>query len=100
LYRAARFGEDYAGVAPLSELNTPGDERAPSADADELALGFVRRGADGSASFLRARAVELFRTPPRPITWIEWLALAALLALALVALLVRRFPELDLLYKC
>ncbi|MEO6710017.1 MAG: hypothetical protein ABI054_08165, partial [Planctomycetota bacterium] len=100
LYRAARFGAAYAAPHALTQLNSAEDERSPLAASDQLALSFVRSEAGANPILLSAPAIELFRSPPRAITWMEWLALAGLLALAALALLVQRFPELDRIYKC
>jgi len=99
LLRAAHWRGTFSSLHALTSLNSADDERAPMVADSDLGLGFVRARADGG-EFLVAPAVEVFLTPRRPIHWMEWLALAGLLALAALALLVRRFPELDLLYKC
>ncbi|HTF87145.1 MAG TPA: hypothetical protein VK843_01965 [Planctomycetota bacterium] len=100
LYRAARFGAAFASPHALTQLNSAEDERSPLATSDQLALSFLRSEAGENPILLSAPAIELFRSPPRAITWMEWLALAGLLALAALALLVQRFPELDRIYKC
>ncbi|HUR29399.1 MAG TPA: hypothetical protein VM509_14515, partial [Planctomycetota bacterium] len=100
LYRAARFGERYGAPEPLDRLNSIQDERAPLAASDDLGLRFLRLEDGAHPAFFASPAVELFRTPRRPVDWMEWAALAGLLALALLALLVQRFPELDRIYKC
>ncbi len=100
LYRAARFDGHFGPIEALTPLNSADDERAPLAEMDDLALAFVRAPAEGDAHVLRSPAIELFRARGRPIHWTEWLALIGLCVLALLALLVRRFPELDLIYKC
>ncbi len=100
LYRAARFGEQYAAPGALLPLNSPQDERAPIATHDGLALSFVRSEAGAHPLLLTSPALELFRSPRRAISWMEWLALAGLLALAVLGMLVGRFPELERIYKC
>ena len=48
----------------------------------------------------RARSVELFRVPGRPIGWLDLSILALLLLVALLAWLARRWQQLEVLYKC
>jgi hypothetical protein len=100
LFRAARFEGRFQGALALGALNTADDERAPCLDPDPLALCFARRRDAEPGALLRAPAVELFLGPRTPIGWMEWLALAGLLLLALLALLTRRFPELENFTKC
>lgn len=100
LYRAGRFDSQFGAPESLAPLNSDADERAPFTWTDELALGFSRSGGEAEPLLLRSPAIELFRAPAESLGWIEWLTLASLLALALLSLLVRRHPDLDLLYKC
>ncbi|RMH01695.1 MAG: hypothetical protein D6702_10715 [Planctomycetota bacterium] len=82
---------------PLPGLNGPGDERGPAPSADGFSLVF-RRG--DPADLFRARSLELFPVPGRPVGWLDLAVLAGLLLLALLAWLAKRWETMDLIYKC
>ena len=102
LYRSARDLENTEGWMPPEELagiNTDRSERAPLPARDGFHLTFAVEDAQGWALW-RARSIELFRTPGRPVGWLELLILAALLLLALLARLSKEWAGLEVLYKC
>ena len=104
LYRSALGSAGWVPPVPLLGLNGAGAERGPlpAADGFELLLAIEDDPAlaAGEAHLARARSLELFRVPGRPVGWRELLVLAALLALALLAWLAKRWEELEVLYKC
>lgn len=85
---------------PLDSLNSAGSERGPCPTADGFTLYFTREVAGDAADVLRARTLELYRLPARPVSWSELSVVAALLALALMAFLAGRWPALETIYKC
>lgn len=101
-----RSGLDRGQQLPPSrveELSTSQDERGPAPSADGFVLAFARPGMSGVAGdtdLVRARSIELFQLPGRPVGWIELLVLLGLLAVALLAWLARRWEALELIYKC
>jgi len=100
LYRSSASEEGWTAPVPLAGLNTEASERAPAPAFDDFSLYFARDPGSGAFDLLRARSIELFRLPGRPVGWLELMLLAALLALALLAWLAKRWPKLDTLYKC
>jgi len=100
LYRSSTTDEGWSRPVPLAGLNTEGSERGPAPAFDDFSLYFARTTGDGASDILRARSIELYRLPGRPVGWLELLLLAALLLLALLAWLAKRWPKLDTLYKC
>jgi hypothetical protein len=100
LYRSSRSEDGWTEPVALAGLNTEASERAPAPAFDDFSLYFARDSGDGASDLLRARSIELFRLPGRPVGWLELVLLAALLLLALLAWLAKRWPKLDTLYKC
>ncbi|MFN0008206.1 MAG: hypothetical protein ACKVXR_09885 [Planctomycetota bacterium] len=100
LYRSSKSDEGWSTPVPLAGLNTKGSERGPAPAFDDFSLYFARTAGDGAFDLLRARSIELYRLPGRPVGWLELLLLAALLLLALLAWLAKRWPKLETLYKC
>jgi len=122
LYRSLWAGPEKGGwlpPTPLDGVNSADDERAPLVSRDGFSLTFSRAaaptadasidtdgGADGDAAasgdadLFEARSRELFRLPPRPVTWMDVLVLLMLLLLALLALLGKRWRTMEILYKC
>lgn len=103
LYRTGLDRGRYLPPARLDELSTSLDERGPGPSADGFVLAFDRPGLSGQAGdtdLVRARSLELFQLPGRPVGWIELLVLLGLLAVALLAWLARRWEALELIYKC
>src|SRR5262249_39835172 len=104
LYRAARHGDGWSRPVALEGLNTTQSERAPLPTFDDFSLYFARadRSANGARDFdlWRARSIELYRMPPRQIGWIDLVILGALVVLALLVWLAKRWPRMELIYKC
>lgn len=100
LYRSSTSDEGWSRPVPLAALNTEASERGPAPAFDDFSLYFARATGDGASDILRARSIELFRLPGRPVGWLDLLLLAALLLLALLAWLAKRWPKLETLYKC
>lgn len=103
LYRSGLDRGAYLPPSRLDELSTAQDERGPGPSADGFTLAFDRpstSGAVGDTDLVRARSLELFQLPGRPVGWIELLVLLGLLAVALLAWLARRWEALELIYKC
>jgi WD40-like Beta Propeller Repeat len=104
LYRSALGRGGWVKPVALEGLNSAASERGPdpSRDGFSLTFGVERdRGATGPVVELqRARTLELFRTPGRPVGWIELVILAVLLLVALLAWLAKRWEQLEVLYKC
>lgn len=103
LHRSVRDGESFRAPEPIASLASADSERAPRLLDDGFSLLFERVAASdplASPSLLRARSIELFRVPGRPIGWMEILFVLALLAMALLAWLAKRWETLDVLYKC
>ena len=100
LYKSAWHGGQWLAPLPIEGLNSTLSERAPSPSFDGFSLLFNRAGDGQPADILRARSIELYRLPGRPVGWFDLLLLAALLLLALLAWLARRWPTLDILWKC
>jgi WD40-like Beta Propeller Repeat len=103
LWRSVRDGRGFRFPERITSLASADSERAPRFLDDGFSLLFERRAsADPFASpnLLRARSIELFRIPGRPVGWMEILFIAALLLTALLAWLAKRWETLDVLYKC
>lgn len=106
LYRSVRDGASFRAPEPITSLASADSERAPRLLDDGFSLLFERAAPDNAPtgavapSLLRARSMELFRVPGRPIGWMEILFVLALLAMALLAWLAKRWETLDVLYKC
>ncbi|MFT7465489.1 MAG: hypothetical protein ACI9EF_003858, partial [Pseudohongiellaceae bacterium] len=97
LYRSLQNFGQWAEPEALSGLNTAADERAPMPSGDGFTLLFAQ---GQPADLSRARSLELFRLPGRPLGWLDLTILAVLLLIALLAWLGRRWETLDILYKC
>ncbi len=101
LWRSVQNLDAWQPPESVPGLNTTGVERAPLPSADGFSLMFVGAPtADGSSDLYRARSLELFRLPGRPIGWLDLTILGLLLLLALLAWLGKRWETLDVLYKC
>ncbi|MFG0317002.1 MAG: hypothetical protein ACF8XB_07015 [Planctomycetota bacterium JB042] len=100
LWRSVKDRGAWLPPEPLVGLNGPASERAPSPSADGFTLLFAVEAATGAFDLYRARSIELFRVPGRPIGWIDLLILLSLLLVALLAWLAKRWEALDVLYKC
>ncbi|MBI4878732.1 MAG: PD40 domain-containing protein [Planctomycetes bacterium] len=100
LYRSVRDRGVFLPAKPVAGVNTPASERGPLPAADGFTLLFSAENAAGDFDLLRARSLELFRMPGRPIGWLDLTILAALLLAALLAWLAKRWESLDVLYRC
>ncbi len=100
LYRASCRDGEWSSPIALEGLNTAQSERAPLPAFDDFSLYFSRDSGGGNFDLWRARSLELFRMPGRPVGWVELLVLASILLLALLVWLAKRWPKLELVYKC
>lgn len=102
LFRCLGDGESFREPQRIATLSTTESERSPRFSDEGFTLLFERHSADPKTtpSVLRARSVELFKVPGRPIGWMELLLVASLLLMALLAWLAKRWEALDVLYKC
>jgi len=100
LYRSLADRGEWLEPEPITDLNGPTSERGPYPSRDGFSMLFSIEGAEGNADLFRARSLELFRRPGRPIGWLDLLILAALLVLALLAYLAKRWDKLEVVYKC
>lgn len=103
LYRSVRQDSTFRAPDRITSLATTFSERSPRFQDDGFSLLFERIALNdplATASLLRARSIELFRVPGKPIGWMEILFVLALLAMALLAWLAKRWETLDVLYKC
>jgi hypothetical protein len=100
LYRSVRSDDAWSAPVALAGLNSEVSERAPLPAFDDFSLYFSRDSGANGLDLLRARSIELFRLPGRPVGWLDLVILGALLLLALMAWLAKRWPKLDTLYKC
>ena len=103
LYRSA-LGTWSAGSwgtpEPLVGVNTAAPERAPHPSRDGFTLYFSSTRAGQGEDLFRARSLELFRTPGRPVGWRELLIIGVLLLVALLAWLAKRWEQVEIVYKC
>jgi hypothetical protein len=100
LYKSAWHGGEWLSPIAIEGLNTEASERGPVPSADGFSLFFSRAEAEVPADLYRVRSIELYRLPGRPVGWFDLALLAALCLLALLAWLARRWPQLDILWKC
>jgi len=100
LWRSVRSAGAWLEPEPLVGLNTEWTERAPMPSPDGFSLLFSAETPGDGGDLFRARSVELFRLPGRPVGWLDLTILALLLLVALLAWLGRRWEALDILYKC
>ena len=100
LYRSLKERGEFLPPAPLIGVNTAASERAPMPGQDGFSLMFAAGDATGDFDLYRARSLELFRVPGRPVGWIDLLILLSLLLVALLAWLAKRWETLDIIYKC
>lgn len=104
LYRSIRDRGTFLPAEPLAGVNTPRSERGPMPSSDGFTLLFASDLgsdlADSRFDLFRARSMELFRVPGKPIGWVDLLILLGLLLVALLAWLAKRWESLDILYKC
>jgi hypothetical protein len=99
LYRSALGKDGWVTPVALVGINGVEDERGPLPTRDGFELLFGVEDGEG-ADLYQARSIELFRTPGRPVGWLDLVILAALLILALLAWLAKRWDAIDVLYKC
>ena len=101
LYRSVEGPEGWLAPEPLVGVNGPGHERGPAPMAGGFALLFSGSLRDDDAPDLyRARSVELFRLPGRPVGWMDLTVVGLLLLVAVLAWLGKRWEALDILAKC
>ena len=104
LYRSALAVDGWVPPVPLAGLNSAESERGPDPSRDGFSLLYgieSQPDADEATTRLvRARTLELFRTPGKPVGWRELLVLLVLLLVALLAWLAKRWEQLEVLYKC
>ena len=100
LYRTSRTEQGWSEPVALAGLNTGASERGPAPAFDDFSLYFAREHGEHDSNLFRARSVELYRIPGRPVGWLELSLLASLLVLALLAWLAKKWPQVDTLYKC
>ncbi|MCP3919538.1 MAG: hypothetical protein GY711_28715 [bacterium] len=108
LYRSAMGSSGWVRPELLSGVNTAASERDPLPSRDGFELLFTVEevtqggavGTLGGADLVRARSLELFRTPGRPVGWKDLLILGLLLLLAILAWLAKQWEQLEALYKC
>lgn len=100
LYRSVKDRGIWLPAEPLIGLNSALSERAPSPSADGFTLLFAVEAAAKKFDLYRARSIELFRVPGKPVGWLDLLILLSLLLVALLAWLAKRWEALDILYKC
>ena len=102
LYRSGHGTAGWVRPVPLRGLNGAGSERSPSPDPAgfELLLRVTDESGEAPGRVLRARSLELFQQPGRPVGWLDLLLLALLLAVAVFAWLAKRWEQLDAVYKC
>ena len=81
-------------------VNSDQDERGPYTSSDGFSLWFSAEMEPGDFDIFRARSLELFRIPGRPVGWLDLTILASLLLLALLAVLAKRWERMDIVYKC
>lgn len=97
LWRSIADLDGWLAPQPLAGLNTPADEAHPAPSPDGFALHFT---SGAPPALQRARSIELFKVPGRPIGWLDLTVIGLLLLLALAAWLGKRWEALDILYKC
>jgi len=100
LFRAWGGAAGWERLEPLASLNGPDEERGPWLAAGGFELLFERHAPGAEPAFQRAHTRELLTLPSPPVTLAEWITLALLTLLGLLALLARRWHELDILWKC
>ncbi|KAA3606028.1 MAG: hypothetical protein DWQ01_17690 [Planctomycetota bacterium] len=100
LYRSVQERGEWLPARPLEGVNDAASQRAPVPSEDGFTLWFVSTDSDGDPDLFKARSLELFRLPGRPVGWWDLAILASLLLLALLAFLAKRWERLDIVYKC
>jgi len=103
LYRTAIglwSGQSWAKPEPLLGVNSDASERGPSPSFDGFSLYFSSTSTGRDADLYRARSLELFRTPGRPVGWRELLVIGLLLLAAILAWLAKRWEQVEIVYKC
>ncbi len=100
LYRSSRTEAGWSEPVALAGLNTGASERGPAPAFDDFSLYFARQHGEHDSTLFRARSIELYRIPGRPVGWLELSLLGSLLLLALLAWLAKKWPQVDTLYKC
>ncbi len=99
LYRTVRERGAWLAAQVLRGVNTAASERGPLPSADGFSL-FFSSGNAGASDLYRARSLELFPIPGKPVGWLDLAVLAMLLLLALLAWLAKRWEQLEIIYKC
>ncbi len=101
LYRSMQSLGLWQPAERVTGLDTVGaSERGPWLSPDGFTLLFSHAPAGRTPDLQRARSIELFQLPGRPVGWLDLTILSLLLLLALLAWLGRRWEALDILYKC
>ncbi len=100
LYRSILDRGEWLAPEPISGVNTKASERGPLPSQDGFTLLFAVEDPSERSDLFRARSLELFRIPGRPVGWIDLTILASLLLLALLAYLAKTWQRLDVVYKC
>ncbi len=105
LYRSLRENGGFRAPERVTGLSTADDDRSPHFVDDGFTLVFERRTVDPNSKLvaihlLRAKSIELFKVPGRPVGWMEILFVASLLLTALLAWLAKRWDTVDVIYKC
>lgn len=106
LWRSLRDGASWLEPAAVRGLASPNSRRSPAPSADGFTLLFEEPGeAEDSAEpdggrILRARSLELFQLPEPDLGWYDLILFGLLLLVALLALLAKRWHQLEVVYKC
>ena len=100
LFRSIRDQGVFLPPVPLVGVNSSASERGPMPSRDGFSLMFAVEQQGDDFDLYRARSMELFRVPGKPIGWVDLLILLSLLLVALLAWLAKRWETLDIIYKC
>lgn len=100
LFRSVQEKGLWLAPEPIPGLNSAASERSPRPSRDGFSMLLSIEEAGAAADLFRARSLELFRIPGRPVGWLEILVLVILLALALLAFLAKRWEKLEVIYRC
>lgn len=100
LFRSMRKEGAWLPAEVVPGVNSIHSERGPKLSEDGFSLLMAIEDGRGGSDLFRARSLELFRMPGRPVGWLDLLILLALVLLALLAWLAKRWESLEVLYKC
>lgn len=100
LFRSVRKEGVWLEAEAVPGVNSIRSERGPKLSEDGFSLLMAIEDGRGGSDLFRARSLELFRMPGRPVGWLDLLILLALVLLALLAWLAKRWESLEVLYKC